>query len=147
KTLFSRRYAFWSKMSELEPEGPAREKAAAMAKADEERAKSTEPISPIDKFWHGYAEQLRANTAARQGNARAARESYQKAIAYYVALLRLRPGHFWAYYYYGVCHFRMAEFNDAIVGFTACINISPERPWPYHQRGQAYHQLKEYDLA
>jgi tetratricopeptide (TPR) repeat protein/tRNA A-37 threonylcarbamoyl transferase component Bud32 len=147
KTLYSRRFGFWTMLGRLESAGPAKERAIAAAKKDEERANATDASSPIDRFWHGYAEQLRGNTAARQGDTAKARQFYQNAIGEYVALLRLRPGHFWAYYYYGVCHFQRREFYDASVGFTACINISPERPWPYHQRGQAYHQLKEYALA
>jgi tetratricopeptide (TPR) repeat protein len=147
KTLHSRRFAFWTMLSRLDPDAAAREAAAKAAEQDRQRAAEITASSPIDRFWHGFAEQLRGNTQARQGNGPRAREFFQSAIGEYVALLHLRPGHFWAYYYYALAHYQRREFHDAIVGYTACIHISPERPWPYYQRGLAYHQLQQYDLA
>jgi len=147
KTLYSRRFAFWTMLSTREPQETGRERARQAAESDKAAAAKITASSPIDRFWHGYAEQLRANTAARQGDAKRARELYESAIGEYVALLRIQPGHFWAYYYIATCHYQMGEWNDAIVGYNACIFISPERPWTYHNRGLAYQQLQQLDLA
>lgn len=147
KTLYSRRYANWMMLSELEPDEPARQRAKAAAEADFARAGEITATSPVDRFWHGYAEQLRGNTALKRGDTSKAREHFLNAIAQYVALLRIQPGHYWGYYYFASSHFQLDDFNDAIVGFTAGINISPEMPWTFLQRGLAYHQLKQYDLA
>lgn len=147
KTLHSRRYAFWTMLIDRERDEPSRQRARQMADADRRRAAEITANSPVDRFWHGYAEQLRGTAESKRGNTAKAREFYASAIAEYSALLRIRPGHFLGYYYYGVCHFLRGELYDAIVGFTACIHISPEKSWPYLRRGIAYHQLKEFDLA
>jgi serine/threonine protein kinase/tetratricopeptide (TPR) repeat protein len=115
--------------------------------ADIERAQKTEPASPVDHFWHGFAEHLRGEEAQRKGDANAARDHYRKEIAEYAAVLQLRPEDFWSYFNWAMCQLQMNDYDDALVGFTACIHIEPDFPWPFNNRGTIHLRQKRYDLA
>jgi serine/threonine protein kinase/Tfp pilus assembly protein PilF len=115
--------------------------------ADGARARSIPATSAIDHFWHGFAEEQRAQQAAGKGDARRARELYLSALAEYTAILRIHPQHFWAYFNWASCQFHLRSYQDALLGYTACIHVNPGVARPYYNRGTTLHQLKQYDEA
>jgi tetratricopeptide (TPR) repeat protein len=117
------------------------------ARADRQRAEAVAPGSAVDHFWQGVAARLRGEEARGRGDDREAQLQFRQALASYVALLRLRPDHFWGYYDWAVCHVRLGNPQDALVGFTACTHIKPDAPWPYYNRGTVHLQLQQYDPA
>jgi tetratricopeptide (TPR) repeat protein len=131
-TLYLQRAAFWERLGDNEA-----------ARADQKRAEALKPNSAVDRYWHGVANRSQADEAQKRGDVNHAQVHYKDAIADYVALLRIRPNHFWAYFDWATCQFKLGNFRDAIVGFTACIQIKPDVAWPYYNRGTAYQQLKE----
>jgi serine/threonine protein kinase/tetratricopeptide (TPR) repeat protein len=117
------------------------------AQADAKRAEAIAARSAVDHFWQGVAEMLLGETAHHQGDARQAQQHYRKAMTELAALLQLRPDHFWGYFEWAFCHFRLGNLHDALVGFTACTHLKPDAPWPYYNRGTVHYQLKQYDQA
>src|SRR5262249_12849820 len=134
RALYARRADFWNIIGD-----------EAKVKDDAQRAEAIEPKSPVDRFWHGYAEQMRGEKANGAGDSDAAKESYRQALAEYAAVLRERPQHFWAYLQWASCHVTLDDPVDALVGFSECIHLKPDRPAPYHNRALAHYQLKQWD--
>jgi serine/threonine protein kinase/tetratricopeptide (TPR) repeat protein len=119
-------------------------------RADMEQAKTIQPTSAVDRFWHGFANHLRGDEALRKRDFKAAHGFYRDEIAEYAAFLRLRPDHFWGYFNWANCHMQLNErpdLYDAIIGFTACMRLQRDFPWPYNNRGTAHLRLEQYDLA
>jgi tetratricopeptide (TPR) repeat protein len=115
--------------------------------ADDTRARGIKATSAIDHFWHGFAEERRAQEADAKGDPRRARDLYHSALAEYTALLRIHPQHFWAYFNWANCQFQLRNYHDALLGYTACIHINPTVSRPYHNRGTTHRLLKQYREA
>jgi tetratricopeptide (TPR) repeat protein/tRNA A-37 threonylcarbamoyl transferase component Bud32 len=116
-------------------------------RADVERARGIVPAAAVDRFWHGFADHLRANEARGKGDLKSAQDYYRKEVAEYAAVLQLRPDHFWSYFNWANCQAELNNFHDALVGYTACIRIRPDFPWPYNNRGTIHLRLGENELA
>jgi eukaryotic-like serine/threonine-protein kinase len=136
RALYARRQDLWNRLGNKEA-----------AEADRKRAEAIEPRSTVDHFWRGYADRLRGNLADKRGDREEAKDHYRKAVAEFADVLRARPEHFWAYFEWAACHYRIGEPYDALVGFSACIHIDPEKPWPYHNRATIHLDLKQFDRA
>jgi len=115
--------------------------------ADKARAKSIKPTTAVDHFWHGYAHHRRAEKARREGDLKLEREYYHQEIGEYAALLQLRPDHFWGYFNWSYCQFKLGNWHDALVGCCTCIRIREDFPWPYNNRGTIHLRLGELEEA
>jgi tetratricopeptide (TPR) repeat protein len=136
KALYARRSDFWEKLGDREA-----------ARADARRAEAIEPTSAVDHYWHGYADRVRGESALSSGSPKEAQGHFREASAEYASALRARPEHFWAYFEWATCHFKVGDLHDALVGFTACTYLKPDVPWPYHNRATIHRLLKQYDQA
>jgi tetratricopeptide (TPR) repeat protein len=104
--------------------------------ADMARAKSIQPTSAVDRYWHGYAHHIRA---LQQPQKR--RYWLGEEVKEYAAFLLLRPDHFWGYFNFALCKAYLGDRYDAIIGFTNCIRIQPDSPWPFNNRGTMHLEL------
>jgi serine/threonine protein kinase/Tfp pilus assembly protein PilF len=117
------------------------------AEEDFERARTTQPHSAIDHFWHGYAEHVRGDGASSRGDAAQASKHYHLEIAEYAALLQQHPDHFWGYFNWANAKLQLGDLEDALIGFTNCIRLRPDFSWPYRSRGTVHLRLRQYDQA
>jgi tetratricopeptide (TPR) repeat protein len=116
--------------------------------ADVERLKKIEPTSAVDRFWHAFADSLRAEEFLNQKkDATAAANSYRLAAAGYAKVVEARPEKFWAYFNWAQCLTKLGDRYGALVGYTTCIRLNPEASWAYKDRGFVHLQLREFDLA
>jgi eukaryotic-like serine/threonine-protein kinase len=118
--------------------------------ADMERARSIQPTSAVDRFWHGFADHLRGDEAKGKKDLSTAANFYRLEIANYAAFLQMRPDHFWGYFNWANAHVNLNErpdLYDALIGFTACTRLRPDFPWPYNNRGTVHLRLGQPDLA
>jgi serine/threonine protein kinase/Tfp pilus assembly protein PilF len=125
RAVYVRRAASWGRLSN--------NKAAA---ADMAKAKSIQPTSAVDRFWHGYAHHIRATLEPQKAGYWLGEE-----VKEYTAFLLIRPNHFWGYFNYALCKAHLGDRYDAIIGFTNCIRIQPDSPWPFNNRGTMHLQL------
>ena len=135
------------------------------AEAESRRAETIKVTSPVDHYWHGFAERLRGEVALnppepsaaekaldpkaarKPRDTKAALEHFRQAAAEMAAVLQARPEHFWAYFEWASCQFRTNNPYDALVGYTACIQIRPDYPWPYSNRAAAHLNVRQFDEA
>lgn len=113
------------------------------AKADMDRAGPIQPQSVVDHFWHGYADQLRAEAARSKGNGTEVTNSYRSAMKEYEAVLGIRPEHFWSYLNWAYCQVQLGNLHEAYIGYSACIQIKPEFAWPHNNRGTVLARLNQ----
>jgi tetratricopeptide (TPR) repeat protein len=103
-----------------------------------------------------------AGAAARQGAAlppRNAWEHYALGRAYLQdwalgsagqELDRARqadPQGLWPNFYSGVCAYRLARYDDAVIDFTVCVTLAPQSATCFYNRGRAYAELGRLDRA
>jgi tetratricopeptide (TPR) repeat protein len=100
------------------------------------KAKSIQPTSAVDRYWHGYAHHIRALQQPQKKNYWLGEE-----LKEYAAFLLLRPDHFWGYFNYALCKAYLGDRYDAMIGFTNCIRIQADSPWPFNNRGTMHLQL------
>jgi tetratricopeptide (TPR) repeat protein len=136
RTLYVQRASVWGLLGKPEA-----------GRADLERAKSAEPSSAVDHFWHGLAEFMRANGARADGQTAEATGYYRSAVAEYAAVLRLNPRDFWGYVQWAGCHLELGEFADAVIGTTAAIEIDPDHAMAYVNRAIAQLKLGKFEDA
>jgi tetratricopeptide (TPR) repeat protein/tRNA A-37 threonylcarbamoyl transferase component Bud32 len=128
------------------------------AEADARRAEQITPTSPLDHWWHGFAAELRAETASRARDAetdkaakdrhnKIAQEEFRQAKNAYAAVLQARPEHFWAYFQWATCEHWLRNDSEALVGYTVCIQLRPGLPWPYHDRARTHLHARNYAEA
>jgi tetratricopeptide (TPR) repeat protein len=80
------------------------------------------------------------------GRALLRRNLLPAAAAELRAALALDPAGRWCNFYYGVCAYRMAHFDDAVTAFSTAIGAAPE-PAFFRNRAQAYRALGRNDEA
>ncbi len=136
KTLYTHRSGFYYILGNREA-----------ADADLRLAKSLQPESAVDHFWHGYAEHVRGEGARSRGETAKAHEHYRLEIPEYAALLQQRPDHFWGWLSWAIAKVQLGELQDALIGFTKCIQLRPDFSWPYNNRGTTHLRLKQYKQA
>ena len=119
------------------------------AAADFARAAAIPVVTPVDLYYHAFADTLRAREEARKKNRSVAvvNDFLQKAESGYAAMLFERPESFWGYFMWAQQHAEMGDPRVALVGYTTCVRIAPDRPWPYHNRGVVFKALNENELA
>ena len=132
KALFVRRSAAWKTLGDADA-----------AARDSARGKALTLSSAADHFWHGTLERQRGEAALKQKNGKEALVHFDKAIAAYAAVLRIRADHFWAYFDWAACHVRINRLPGALVAYTVCTQLKPEVPWPYYNRGVVHKELKQ----
>jgi eukaryotic-like serine/threonine-protein kinase len=116
------------------------------AEADKKRAESIEPNSPVDLYWRGYSDRLRAE-GSKIDNPRMVEEFTRQARDNFARNLKARPEHFWGHFEWATCHYDLKQWYDAIVGFTECIELNPDLPWPYHNRAEALANIQDFNEA
>jgi len=136
KTLYTHRSGFHFSLGNREA-----------ADADLKLAKSIQPESAVDHFWHGYAEHVRGEGARSRGEVAKARDHYRQEIAEYAALLQQHPDHFWGWLSWAIAKMQLGDLQDALIGFTKCIQLRPDFSWPYNNRATAHLRLEHYDQA
>jgi tetratricopeptide (TPR) repeat protein len=114
--------------------------------ADVEKSKKIEPTSPVDRFWHAFADYLRAEGLLSK-DPTAAGNSFRLAATGYAKVVEARPESFWAYFSWANCLTKLGDRYGAVVGYTTCIRLNPDAPWTYNNRGLVHLQLREFDLA
>jgi serine/threonine protein kinase/predicted Zn-dependent protease len=119
------------------------------AAADFARAAAIPVVTPVDLYYHAFADTLRAREEAKKKNRSVAivTDYFQKAESGYAAMLRERPESFWGYFMWAQQHAELGDPMVALVGYTTCVRIAPDRPWPYHDRGVVFKALKQYEPA
>ena len=125
KAVYPRRAASWGRLGNKKAND-----------ADIAKAKSIQPTSAVDRYWHGYAHHVRAQLEPQK-----AIYWLREELKEYAAFLLLRPDHFWGYFNYALCKAHLGDRYDAIIGFTNCIRIQPDSPWPFNNRGTMHLQL------
>jgi tetratricopeptide (TPR) repeat protein len=111
--------------------------------ADKKIGESIEPNSPVDLFWRGYADQVRADALNKKDASTADKEKaieyYRRALDSLARYIQYRPENFWGHYVWAVFHYKVSNFpSDAFYGYTTCIQLRPEYSWPYHGRAEAH---------
>jgi eukaryotic-like serine/threonine-protein kinase len=117
------------------------------AQEDKVKGEAIVPNSPVDHFWHGYAERLRGELFRKNKDLAKASESFRNAKTEYAKFLQARPENDWGYLEWAKCQGLLGNPSDALVGFTACIQLRDENAWPYHNRATCHVALKEYEDA
>ncbi|HMF20262.1 MAG TPA: protein kinase, partial [Gemmataceae bacterium] len=119
RAVYARRAGSWGRLGNKEAD-----------EADIAKAKSIQPTSAVDRYWHGYAHHVRAQLHPEKAVYWLGEE-----LKEYAAFLLLRPDHFWGYFNYALCKAHLGDRYDAMIGFTNCIRIQPDSPWPFNNRG------------
>jgi tetratricopeptide (TPR) repeat protein/tRNA A-37 threonylcarbamoyl transferase component Bud32 len=116
--------------------------------ADMAKAGLIKPTSSaVDRYWHGYADHLRALDARNKKKPQEEAEFFRREIAAYAAFLEQRPEHFWGYFSWALAQAEVRQLHDAMIGFTACIRLRPQFPYPYNNRGTVHLRLGEFEEA
>lgn len=69
------------------------------------------------------------------------------AAAELEAAVALDPAGRWPNFYFGLCAFRLARFEEAVTAFSVCIGTAPESAACYHNRSLAYAALGRFEQA
>jgi tetratricopeptide (TPR) repeat protein len=137
------------------------------AEAEQWRSETLKVTTPVDHYWHGYAERHRGEVALgslepaakekqegltaahkpRDTKETVAQEHFRQAAAEMAVVLQTRPEHFWARFDWAGCQLKLNNPYDADVGYTACIQLRPDYPWLYSSRAAARLHLGQFDDA
>jgi tetratricopeptide (TPR) repeat protein len=120
RTLHAKRAFYRSALGEAEA-----------AQTEQDKAEAITPGTAVDHFWQGVVERLLGEADRARNDEKQAEQHYRRAAAAYVEVLRLRPDHFWGYFEWANCQFRLKAPQEALVALTAWTHIKPDAPWPY----------------
>jgi tetratricopeptide (TPR) repeat protein/serine/threonine protein kinase len=87
------------------------------------------------------------NEAFTRAKREADQEQYDKAIADYTEVIRLKPDFADAYANRAFAYGNLEQFDKAIADCNEAIRLQPDSAEAYKNRGGAYCNLKEYDKA
>jgi len=83
-----------------------------------------------------------------------ANTEYEKAIEDFTKAIDLDPKDAGAYYYRGVCYYKMngnysnaGEYDKSISDFAKAIELDPRNALAYNKRGASYYKKDEFDKA
>jgi tetratricopeptide (TPR) repeat protein len=97
---------------------------------------STQSI-PAKELWEHYA---LGRSYLRAGDPQRAAEELKNA--------QLRQPHdCWVNYYYGLCAYRLHQYEDAARAFSVCIGAAPDLAGVYYNRAMAFTALRRTELA
>jgi tetratricopeptide (TPR) repeat protein len=75
------------------------------------------------------------------------KEDYEKAIADYDQVLKLKPNLAGAYNDQGIAYKRQGNYIQAVLDYDQALNIDPDLAYAYSNRGLAYHEMGDYTQA
>jgi tetratricopeptide (TPR) repeat protein len=87
--------------------------------------------------WEHYAV---GRALLQAGDLEAAGNQFDQALA-------LEPQAVFPNFYKGICAYRRAHYEDAVLAFTACVALAPKIAWCYYNRGLAYDALGQSERA
>jgi tetratricopeptide (TPR) repeat protein len=91
------------------------------------------------------AKDVHALTA--RGQAYAAKNESDKALADYDEAIRLDPKATQAYYHRANLRYGRQQYPKALEDYDVVIRLDPKLDWAYHVRGWIYYRKKDYDKA
>ncbi len=72
---------------------------------------------------------------------------YETALDNAIKLVSYSPDYALAYYYCGLCHFALGNFNDSINNYEKCIELDPAFAKAYYNLGVTIYYLNKHKEA